>query len=215
MKHLAVIADGNRRWARQHNLPVELGYQQGLNVIERTCEWAIENEVAFLSFYCFSTENWQRPQEEIDAIFQLADTYFGYQVPWYVERKIRVIFAGRRDRFKESFVEKIKKAEKATECGNRLTLIIYVDYGGRDEIVRAIANGACTEQEINTALTVFSPNPDAILRTGGDKRLSNFMLWQAAYAELFFLDAHFQELDYNLLDEVKKDYKKRKRNFGK
>ena len=215
MRHLAIIADGNRRWARQNNLPIELGYQQGLNTIERVCEWAIEHQIAFLSFYCFSTENWKRPQKEIDMIFKLADSYFGYQVPWYVERKIRVVFAGRRDRFENSFTEKMEKAEEATKNGDKLTLIIYIDYGGRDEIIRAVSSGARTELEIDVALTALSPCPDVILRTGGEKRLSNFMLWQAAYAELFFLEVYFPELDYSYLNQVEEDYKKRKRNFGR
>lgn len=215
MRHLAIIADGNRRWARQNNLPIEFGYQQGLNTIERVCEWAIEHEIAFLSFYCFSTENWKRPQKEIDMIFKLADSYFGHQVPWYIERKIRVVFAGRRDRFEDSFTEKIEKAEEATKNGDKLTLIIYIDYGGRDEIIRAVSGGARTESEIDVALTTLSPYPDVILRAGGEKRLSNFMLWQAAYAELFFLDVYFPQLDYSHLNEVEKDYKKRKRNFGR
>ena len=215
MRHLAIIADGNRRWARQNNLPIELGYQQGLNTIERICEWAIEHQIAFLSFYCFSTENWKRPQKEIDMIFKLADSYFGYQVSWYVERKIRVVFAGRRDRFENSFTEKMEKAEEATKNGDKLTLIIYIDYGGRDEIIRAVSSGARTELEIDVALTALSPCPDVILRTGGEKRLSNFMLWQAAYAELFFLEVYFPELDYSYLNQVEEDYKKRKRNFGR
>lgn len=215
MNHLAIIADGNRRWAAQHGLPFEFGYQQGLTVIERTCDWAIQNNVKFLSFYCFSTENWSRPQEQVDSLFQLADNYFGNNVSWYVQRGIKVQFAGRRDRLKQSTTEKISHIEEATEKGEKLCLVIYIDYGGRDEIVRAIEAGARSELDIDQVLAKTAPYPDMILRTGGEKRLSNFMLWQAAYAELCFLDSYFPELDCKILDQVKEEYQSRKRNFGK
>ena len=215
MKHLAIIADGNRRWARNNGFPLKLGYSQGLVAIERSCEWAIENNVQYLSFYCFSTENWQRSEEEVNTLFDLADLYFGEKTWWYIKKNIRVVFAGRRDRFSLSFKEKIQNIEQATKAGSALTLIIYADYGGRDEVARAIASGATTEEQISRELAKISPEPDVILRTGGEKRLSNFMLWQAAYAELFFLDVLFPDLTSKVLDLVKSDYNNRKRNFGK
>ncbi len=214
MKHLAIIADGNRRWARKNGLPIELGYTQGLKIIEKVCEWAIQNGLEFLTFYCFSTENWGRQKSEIDSIFKLAHSYFETNIPWYVNKGIKVKFSGRRDRFDPVLVKKMERAEEATSHGKLLTLVICCDYGGRDEIVRAISQGAKTEEEINKALTALAPCPDVILRTGGNQRLSNFMLWQAAYAELIFVQELFPELANNQLDMILEKYKKQIRNFG-
>lgn len=215
MKHLAIIADGNRRWAKKNNLPIELGYSQGLVTIENTCDWAIKQKLEHLTFYCFSTENWGRAPEEVSMLFKLAEDYFTNQLPWYIKRGIRVLFIGRRDRFKSQMISMIENTEYNTRDCNKLTLHICIDYGGRDEIVRAIDAGAKTEEEISAFLASSAPYPDAILRTGGQKRLSNFMLWQAAYSELIFRDELFPELYSNILDEVLCEYKNRQRSFGK
>ena len=215
MKHLAIIADGNRRWATQNNLPIELGYSQGLLAIERICEWGLKNNIGFLTFYCFSTENWGRKQEEIDIIFKLAQSYFEEKVYWYIEHNIRVLFSGRRERFCYDFIKEMETVEESTSKCDHLTLVICIDYGGRDEIIRAITAGAKTEEQITIELTKMAPCPDVILRTGGEYRLSNFMLWQAAYAELFFIKDFFPELTGKKLDTILTEYQQRNRNFGR
>lgn len=214
MKHLAIIADGNRRWATANDLPNRSGYLQGLVTIENCCNWAIKNNVSYLTVYCFSTENWGRAKDEVDMLMNLARWYFDEQVDWYVRRGIKVRFSGRRDRFDDDFCDKMHRLEVATTAGQYLTLTICVDYGGRDEIVRAIAAGAKTEDEITAILTANAPEPDVILRTGGDVRLSNFLLWQSAYAELMFMDAPFPDLNGPALDHVLHEYETRKRSFG-
>lgn len=214
MRHLAIIADGNRRWAASQNLPKEAGHAQGLNVIEHCCEWAISRGVKMLTFYCFSTENWGRESGEVDQIMDLARWYFRERREWFVTRGIRVRFAGRRDRLAKDLVEDMETMEEETKQGDALTLTICADYGGRDAITRAVQHGARTEQELDVALTGEVPTPDAILRTGGEMRLSNFLLWQAAYAELFFSRTFFPALEDAELDEVLNEYGERKRNYG-
>lgn len=214
MRHLAIIADGNRRWAAAQGLPKEAGHAQGLNVIERCCEWAISRGVKMLTFYCFSTENWGRESGEVDHIMDLARWYFRERREWFVTRGIRVRFAGRRDRLAKDLVEDMETMEEETKQGDSLTLTICADYGGRDAITRAVQHGARTEQELDVALTGEVPTPDAILRTGGEMRLSNFLLWQAAYAELFFSRTFFPALEDAELDQVLNEYGERKRNYG-
>lgn len=214
MKHLAIIADGNRRWAAANNLPVKFGYLQGLTAIERCCGWAIDNKVPHLTVYCFSTENWNRPVAEVNAIMDLARYYFVEQLSWYIERGIRVRFEGRRDRLDADIVDILHKMEVATSMGQYLTLHMCVDYGGRDEISRAVTAGAKTVEEISEAISKTTPDPDAILRTGGKYRLSNFMLWQAAYSELFFSQLMFPALEETDLDSLLLEYRSRIRSYG-
>lgn len=215
MEHLAIIADGNRRWAKENNLPKATGYSQGLMVIENCCDWAIENNIKFLTIFCLSTENLKRTKEEIDLLMSLAHQYFDEQGDWYINKKIRVCFSGRKDRIDKELIRKSEILEQATKQGDALTLIICFDYGGRDEIVRAIASGAKTEEEISSFLTQKAPEPDVILRTGGQLRLSNFLIWQGAYSELFFLETYFPDLKNNDLTNLKVEYSTRKRNYGR
>ena len=214
MRHLAIIADGNRRWARAAGLDARSGYLQGLVTIENCCDWAIANDLEFLTVFCFSTENWRRSADEVNMLISLGKWYFDDKLDWYVNRGIRVRFSGRRDRFAVDLIETMDRLEAATANGTELTLAICLDYGGRDEIVRAIEAGARTEEEITAYLTRLAPEPDVILRTGGDTRLSNFLLWQSAYSELMFTASFFPDLTSDGLDWVLHSYQLRKRNFG-
>lgn len=215
MRHLAVICDGNRRWAKANGLPEGAGHAQGLAAMERCCAWAMERDVPYLTAFCFSTENWGRARTEVDRLMELARWYFTERRDWYIAQGIRVRFAGRRDRLPADIVGSIAVLEGATAAGKALTLTICVDYGGRDEIVRAVQAGARTEGEITAALAGDIPEPDAILRTGGEKRLSNFLLWQGAYAELLFSDTLFPALEGAELDGALEEFRRRKRNFGR
>lgn len=217
IKHIAIIADGNRRWAKEHNLPIHTGYAQGLVAIENCCEWAILKNIKYLTIYCFSTENWNRPEKEINILLELARQYFNEKLDWYIKSQIKVNFVGRKDRLAKASPELFKKllevAEK-TSSASMLELNICIDYGGRDEIVRAVASGAKTEEQISAHLDIKAPDPDIIARTGGEMRLSNFLLWQAAYAELIFTPVYFPALNAETLDLFISEYSHRKRNFG-
>lgn len=215
MKHLAIICDGNRRWAKANGLPAEAGHAQGLVAIERCCEWATERGVPYLTMYCFSTENWGREQGEVDHIMELARHYFAERREWYIAHNIRVRFAGRRDRLAADIVTSMEVMERTTAGGAALTLTICADYGGRDEIARAVQAGARTEEEITAALCGETPEPDVILRTGGERRLSNFLLWQGAYSELFFTDTLFPDVEGKELDGVLEGFGRRGRRFGR
>lgn len=214
LNHLAIIADGNRRWAKKNNLPKAFGYQQALGVIENCCEWAISNNIKYLTFYVFSTENWNRTPEEIEMIMNLGMMYF-LKAGWYKNKGIQVKFIGKRDRLRKKLVDNCNNLENETKNNTNLHLNICLDYGGRNEIEEAISAGARTEKEITNYLHNKMPDPDIILRTGGDKRLSNFLLWQSAYSELFFIDTFFPDLKTTELDKIKEEFFKRKRNFGK
>lgn len=215
MKHLAIIADGNRRWAVQNGLPREMGHAQGLQTIENTCLWAIDREIPYLTFFCFSTENWSRGKEEVSEIMNLARSYFQMQGEWYIQHSIKVQFAGRTDRLEHDLVSCMASLESDSSRCTDLTVTFCVDYGGRDEIARAAEAGARTVEDFQIALTAEFPEPDAVLRTGGQMRLSNFMLWQCAYAELFFSNVLFPDLDEGELDCVLAEYECRQRNFGR
>lgn len=214
MRHLAIICDGNRRWARANGLPPEAGHTQGLTAIERCCGWAIERGICYLTVFCFSTENWRRSVGEVDAMMDMAREYFARQKGWYVQRGIRVRFRGRRDRVAGDLVEAMADMEAATAECETLMLNICVDYGGRDEIARAVEAGARTREELDAAL-MWAPEPDVILRTGGQKRLSGFLLWQCAYSELVFTDTMFPALEAGELDRVAAEFERRTRNYGR
>lgn len=214
MDHIAIIADGNRRWAVKNGLPPVAGYPQGLMTIETCCAWAISRGIRYITIYVFSTENWKRPPAEVENLMDLARWHFAEKRDWYIHAGIRVRFAGRRDRLPADITESCAALERDTVHGQALTLTICADYGGRDEIVRAIAAGAKTEEEITSMLTASIPEPDAIFRTGGCRRLSNFMLWQAAYTELFFTDACFPDVSEAELDAVLDEFRARGRNWG-
>ena len=214
MEHLAMIADGNRRWAKEHGRTQWDGHAAGLRAIENACLWAIRNDVPYLTVYCFSTENWNRSAKEVDSIMHLARVYFGYRVKWFVQHDIAVQFIGRIDRLPIDILDMMDDVEDSTAQGISLTLTICVDYGGRDEIARAVIHGAATEEDITKALTEYAPEPDVILRTGGRHRLSNFMLWQGAYSEIYFSDTLFPALNDAELDEVKEWFEAQVRNFG-
>ena len=215
MKHLAIIADGNRRWAKREGLPSGLGYVQGLVAIENLCLSAIERGIEYLSVFCFSTENWRRTTDEVDYIMDLARNYFLDKKEWYHDRGIRVVFRGRKDRLPPDVVNSMLIIEQYTEECKNLTLHIMVDYGGRQDIVEAIKNGAESEEDITKYFLGHAPEPEAVVRTGGHRRLSNFMLWQAAYSELFFVDTLFPDFSEKELDYILEEYKSVVKNYGR
>ena len=192
LKHVAVIADGNGRWAERRGLERSQGHEQGLHKVEDLMHWCVEMGIPCLSVYCFSWENWSRPKEEVDSLFALANHYFE-RWPEFVENNIRVVISGTRERVPEESLEKMETIQRETARCDGLTLNLCCNYSGRMEIVDAIAKGARTEAEITAALYQDLPEPDLIIRTGGFQRLSNFLLWQGAYSELYFTETLFPD----------------------
>lgn len=213
LKHAAVIADGNGRWAERRGLERSAGHEQGLNKVEDMMHWCVDMGIPVLSVYCFSWENWSRPKEEVDALFDLANHYFE-RYREFAESNIKVVISGTRERVKPESVEKMERIQQETAHCDGLTLNLCCNYSGRMEIVDAIAKGARTEEEISAAMYQNLPEPDLIIRTGGFQRLSNFLLWQSAYSELYFTETLFPDLSRGEFKHAVKQFERTRRKYG-
>ena len=218
--HIAFIMDGNGRWAKQRGLPREHGHRFGVKAFERILEHCREIGVNTVTVYAFSTENWKRPKGEVDAIMKLMDRYLSECEKNADRYQLRFCFLGDKAAFDETRRARMERLEKATAT-RRQTLNIAFNYGGRDEIVHAcnrlLAAGVREVDEDRFAKALYtaeSPDPDLIIRTGGDLRLSNFLLWQAAYAELYFTDKLWPDFGPEDLDAAIEDFYTRKRRYG-
>ncbi len=216
LKHIAFIMDGNGRWATKRGMPRELGHKKGVEVFKEITEYCHKIGVKCVTVYAFSTENWKRPKREVEAIMKLLDEYLDKTS----EEDVRVKFIGDISRLDNVIISKIEDVEERTKNGHS-TLNIALNYGSRAEIVNAcnmlIASGKkeIDESDFNDALyTGNCPDPDLIVRTGGDLRISNFLLWQAAYAELYFTDVLWPDMTEKEVDRAIEDFYSRKRRFG-
>ncbi len=220
IKHIAFIMDGNGRWAKKKGMPREFGHRQGAQtfrkILRRCCELGIEAS----TFYVFSTENWKRPQKEVDAIMELLDKYLDECLQEIKNNDVRFIFLGDISVFGDSLRSKIERIEKLSE-NNTYIANLALNYGGRGELVSAVnslisaGKTSVTEDDITGVLyTKSSPPLDLIVRTGGDLRISNFLLWQAAYAEFYFTDKLWPDLKEADIDEIVNNFAGRNRRFG-
>ena len=220
IRHIAFIMDGNGRWAKKRGLPREQGHQFGVKAFRRVLEHCRERGIPVVTVYAFSTENWKRPEKEVRSIIRLMDRYLSDFEKNMESYALRLRFMGDKTPFDEKMRQKMEKLEKDSVHYKRI-LNIGFNYGGRDEIVHAcnalIAQGAVqvTEQELSDALyTAGCPDPDLIIRTGGDLRISNFLLWQAAYAELYFTDVLWPDFGPKELDKAIAEFQRRDRRYG-
>ena len=213
LKHVAIIADGNNRYAVKNGIPREDGHRAGLNTVENLIRWSDEFGIKYFSVYLFSLENWNRSKEEVDSLFELANSYFD-RYKEFVENNIRVFVSGCNDRLTEKTISKIKTVQDETKDCTGLTVNFCCNYSGRREIEDAIAKGARTIDEISKALYHDIPDPDLIIRTGGYQRLSNFLLWQSAYSELIFTDTLFPEYSKEEFKSHIDKFYTIKRNYG-
>lgn len=213
LRHLAVIADGNGRWAQRRGLERADGHERGLHKVEDLMHWCVDLGIPVLSVYCFSWENWSRPQEEVDALMELANHYFD-RYREFAENNIRVVVSGTKQRVPPDGLEKMERIQRETAHCDGLTLNLCVNYSGRMEIVDAVARGARTEEEISAALYQALPEPDLIVRTGGFQRLSNFLLWQSAYTELYFTETLFPDFSLGELRHAVRRYERTARKHG-
>ena len=219
-RHIAFIMDGNGRWAQKRGMPREYGHRFGVKAFRTVLEYGDKLGLEATTFYAFSTENWKRPRREVDAILKLMDTYLAECEKKIDEYAFRIVFLGDKSVFDEKRRARMIRLEEQTAMRRRI-LNIALNYGGRDEIVNACnrllsENRSCiTAEDIEQALyTKDSPEVDMIVRTGGDLRISNFLLWQAAYAELYFTDVLWPDFGTADVDAAIAEFSTRKRRFG-
>ncbi len=219
VSHVAFIMDGNGRWAKKRGLPREQGHRFGVKAFQGILEHCKRLDIDAVTVYAFSTENWKRPPREVETIMKLMDHYLSECEKNIDEYDMRICFLGDKAPFSEKRRARMERLEEITRDRARI-LNIALNYGGRDEIVRAckrlVERGeAVSEETLSAAMdTAASPEPDLIIRTGGDLRISNFLLWQSAYAELYFTDVLWPDFGPEELDAAMEDFYKRKRRFG-
>ncbi len=215
--------DGNGRWAASRDLPVAEGHREGARALRRTVEAAIDLDVRSLAVYAFSTENWARPPDEVESIIELLDETIDRELPELSRQGVRTRFFGRRDRVPEMLRDKMAALETETALNDRLHLWIAFDYGSRAELVEAVrqvvADGVRPEDVSEEVVSerLFAPqlpDPDLVIRTSGEQRLSNFLLWQSAYAELVFTDTYWPDFGEDELRAALEEYARRGRRFG-
>ncbi len=208
--------DGNARWAVERGLPVLEGHRQGARALKRIVRVAGDLGIAELTVYAFSTENWSRPSEEVAGLMELFAELIDSEVPELDEEGVRMRFIGRRDRVSERLLDRIQWAEEKTGGHRNRTLFVAFDYGGRAEILDAArAYGGGGEEEFRSML--YAPDmvdPELVIRTSGEQRLSNFLLWQSAYSELYFSDKLWPDFDRDELERALSEYASRQRRFG-
>lgn len=220
-RHVAVIMDGNGRWARKRALPRKVGHRAGVKTMLSIVRHAFETGIEYVTVYAFSTENRFRPKDEVDSLMALIRRNFATTFRELVDGGIRVIILGERSYFPADIEELIGKLERDSAAGTKGTLMVALNYGSRDELVRAVnaaVKGGITvdEEKLSGLLyTAGAPDPDLIIRTGGEKRLSNFLLYQAAYSELFFTDTLWPDFSPAEFDGIIEEFAHRTRRFGK
>ena len=220
IEHIAFIMDGNGRWAEKRGLPREHGHKYGAKALKKVVRRCSDYGINTATFYAFSTENWKRPKREVDAIMDLLDSYLDEVMKETKDNRIRYKFIGDMSVLAEHLQKKISEIEEKTVSGEH-TVNIALNYGSKNELVSAYnklsAKGkkVISEQDIEDELyTADSPALDLLVRTGGELRLSNFLLWQAAYAELYFTDVLWPDMDENAVDDAIETFMNRKRRFG-
>lgn len=219
IQHMAFIMDGNGRWATRQGKSRNEGHQKGAKVFEEVAEYCLNIGIHHVTVYAFSTENWRRPKDEVSALMRLLSSYLDTAIKRFREKQIRVVFLGDKSVFPKKLIAKMEKLETITKDHTDILNIAF-NYGGRDEIVHAcrevIASGEeISEETISKHLyTAASPDPDLIVRTAGEMRLSNFLLWQAAYAEFYYTDTLWPDMNAEEIDKACAAFLLRKRNFG-
>ena len=222
-EHIAIIMDGNSRWARERLLPRVMGHKAGIESIRRVAEAADQRGIRVLTLYAFSTENWSRPKDEVDALMTLFSETIRREVDELARRGIELRFSGRTHELSPALRDQMRQASERTRVTARAILNIAINYGGRIEIVDAVRElareGADLTQldEASLAAHLYTrglPDPDLVIRTAGEMRLSNFLLWQAAYSELVFVTTYWPDFDRSTLEGAIAEYRRRERRFG-
>jgi undecaprenyl diphosphate synthase len=223
-RHVAIIMDGNGRWAKERHLPRLAGHEAGGRNIRPVVKIFADHGIRYLTLYAFSTENWHRPRIEVTGLLSLLAKKIGGETQAFHQDNIRLAHLGRLDRLSENLRKKVRAAVELTKKNTGLTLCLAFDYGGRDEIVQAarrIASAGIPGDDIDESVfarylySTDIPDPDLIIRTGGESRLSNFLLWQSAYSEFYFTPVLWPDFGLKDIEEALSEYKSRQRRFGK
>jgi len=227
-QHLAIIMDGNGRWAERQGLPRLAGHQKGVETVREIIRTCAQKKVRYLTLFAFSSENWSRPAEEVDALMSLLTSFLAQEMDNLIENQIRLSVIGELDRLSDAARSSLDEACRLTDDHDAMELILALSYGGRNELVRGVRRlaervegGSLKPQDIDenslaSALdTAGRPDPDLLIRTSGEQRISNFLLWQIAYSELYFSDVLWPDFDAEQLDLALQDFARRQRRFGK
>ena len=219
--HIAIIMDGNGRWATRRGLPRNYGHKEGVNAVERTIKACLKYGVKYCTFFAFSTENWKRNKEEIDGIFNLLRDYISRDNNIFIKNQVKLSSIGVLDPFPEDLKNALIDLENKTKNFDKLEVVFALNYGGRDDIVRAVnklikqGKKIVNEKDILLSLDTHDmPEPDLVIRTSGEMRLSNFLLYQMAYSELYFPKVYWPDFNEKYFVKVLKIYQKRNRRFG-
>lgn len=228
LEHIAIIMDGNGRWAAKRGLPRSAGHKKGAEVVAEIAKTAKEAGIKYLTLYAFSTENWKRSPEEVDSLMNLLRNYLEHNFKELAENGVQIRFIGEREMLAADIVEKISELERQTAKNKELVLQIALSYGSRQEIIRTVQkiaecvkNGDISVKDIDTAYfsdmlyTGGIPDPDLVIRTSGEQRISNYLLWQIAYAELFFTKTLWPDFTKEELNKIIENYQTRERRYGK
>ena len=228
LKHIAFIMDGNGRWAKKRHLPRNIGHTQGSKAVERVCEDAYKMGVKYLTVYAFSTENWKRSDEEVSGLMNLLREYLDKNFEELKKNDVRIVFIGERYMLDADIVAKMENLENQTRLNKSMVLQIALSYGSRQEIIAAVQKAATlvskndiavndiTEKMFSSLLyTANVPDPDLVIRTSGEQRISNYLLWQIAYSELSFTDTLWPDFTKEELISIVENFKTRERRYGK
>lgn len=228
LQHIAIIMDGNRRWAKNHMLPSAVGHQKGVESLKSTMRSFNKFGIKYLTVYAFSTENWNRKKEEVDFLMNLLAKTLTDELDEMHKENVKIKFVGNIEKLNPKLIEILKNAENKTKNNTGVNLQIAFNYGARDEIVNAVKKiaqkaldgeikiGEIDEKLVSENLyTAKIPDPDLLIRTGGEKRISNYLLWQIAYSEVYVTEKFWPEFDENALTEAILEFEKRNRRYGK
>lgn len=228
LDHIAIIMDGNGRWAKKRGLPRSMGHKKGAEAVKEITKAAANLGVKYLTLYAFSTENWNRDSEEVESLMDLLRQYLKSDLKEVQENGVRIRFIGERSMLASDIVESMNRLEAETAQNDKMTLCLAISYGSRQEIVNAARKiaelakrGDIQPEDVDVKMfsgmlyTQDIPDPDLLIRTSGEQRLSNYLLWQLAYAEFFFSDVLWPDFDERTLTDIIADFKSRERRYGK
>ncbi|UTJ06350.1 di-trans,poly-cis-decaprenylcistransferase [Arcobacter roscoffensis] len=218
--HIAMIMDGNGRWAKERGLKRTVGHEEGAKVVRNITKYCMSIGVKYLTLYAFSTENWKRPKLEVEFLMKLLDKYLKNELEVYLKNNVRFKAIGDLSKFSKKLQETIRQTEEKTSKCDGLTQVLALNYGSKDEIVRAVKRLnekglEVSEENLESCLdTAGIPDVDVMIRTSGEVRLSNYLLWQNAYAEMFFTQTYWPDFNNHELDDIISDFNSRERRFG-